>query len=247
MYKELFLFLLLIHIIGDFYLQSDSLADKKNYHYPALVVHSITYLLVSFVICIPVFSITIVIVVSILSLSHFIIDSIKYIFIRVQIIKDGDRNRVVFISDQILHILCIIIICILFEMEKQSFAALPLINSIFSIIGISQYRVLCWLVLLLLIWKPANIIIKKLLLNYKPDSSEEQLSKKSGAFIGILERLIILVLLSIQQYAAIGLVLTAKSVARYNKISENKDFAEYYLLGTLLSTAMVIIAYLVIF
>ena len=46
-----------------------------------------------------------------------------------------------------------------------------------------------------------------------------------------------------QQFSAIGLVLTAKSVARYNKIAEDKDFAEYYLLGTLLSTVLVIVMF----
>ena len=39
-----------------------------------------------------------------------------------------------------------------------------------------------------------------------------------------------------QQYSAVGLVLTAKSIARYDRISKDQSFAEYYLLGTLLST-----------
>ena len=43
------------------------------------------------------------------------------------------------------------------------------------------------------------------------------------------------------QYSAIGLVLTAKSIARYDKIAKEPDFAEYYLLGTLLSTVAVIL------
>ena len=64
---------------------------------------------------------------------------------------------------------------------------------------------------------------------------------KVGRLIGTIERVIILFFLLIQQYSSIGLVLTAKSIARYNKISENQEFAEYYLLGTLLSTICVII------
>lgn len=62
----------------------------------------------------------------------------------------------------------------------------------------------------------------------------------------MLERVIVLLLLSAGQYAAIGFVLTAKSVARYNRISEDARFAEYYLLGTLLSTAMVLGVYRII-
>lgn len=37
--------------------------------------------------------------------------------------------------------------------------------------------------------------------------------------------------LLIKQYSSVELVLTTKSIARYNKISEDKEFAEYYLLG----------------
>ena len=63
----------------------------------------------------------------------------------------------------------------------------------------------------------------------------------AGRFIGTLERIVILIFITIGQYSAIGLVLTAKSIARYDEIAKNKITAEYYLLGTLLSTVFVII------
>lgn len=55
-----------------------------------------------------------------------------------------------------------------------------------------------------------------------------------------------LMFLSLGQYSAIGLVLTAKSIARYDRIAKDKDFAEYYLLGTLMSTLIVIVCFDVI-
>ncbi len=70
--------------------------------------------------------------------------------------------------------------------------------------------------------------------------------KKAGGFIGFLERFIIVIFLAINQYSAIGLILTAKSIARYDKISKDQTFAEYYLLGTLLSAIIAIIAYFLI-
>jgi hypothetical protein len=82
-------------------------------------------------------------------------------------------------------------------------------------------------------------MIRQLIAKYKPQNISENPSDtpySAGALIGILERILILALLSVGQYAAIGLVLTAKSVARYDQIAKQKDFAEYYLLGTLLST-----------
>lgn len=52
--------------------------------------------------------------------------------------------------------------------------------------------------------------------------------------------------MGVGQYAAIGFVLAAKSVARYDRISKDQVFAEYYLLGTLLSTLLVMGTYFVL-
>ena len=41
----------------------------------------------------------------------------------------------------------------------------------------------------------------------------------------------------------VGLVFTAKSIARYNKISESQSFAEYYLIGSLFSMISVLIVF----
>ena len=49
--------------------------------------------------------------------------------------------------------------------------------------------------------------------------------------IGILERFIMALSLIFGQFASVGLVFTAKSIARYNKISESQSFAEYYLIS----------------
>lgn len=58
--------------------------------------------------------------------------------------------------------------------------------------------------------------------------------------------MIMLMFIAMDQYAAMGLVLTAKSIARYDKITKDEKFAEYYLLGTLLSTACVVFCKMII-
>lgn len=94
----------------------------------------------------------------------------------------------------------------------------------------------------------SELAINKVLYRYRPITNEEKEGHpNAGALIGILERCIILLLLSAGQYSAIGFVLTAKSIARYNKIADDPRFSEYYLLGTLLSAMLVIVAYLLIF
>jgi hypothetical protein len=62
-----------------------------------------------------------------------------------------------------------------------------------------------------------------------------------GSVIGQLERMIIAILLLCGQYSAIGLVLTAKSIARFKQL-EDKTFAEQYLIGTLISLAIALVA-----
>jgi len=62
---------------------------------------------------------------------------------------------------------------------------------------------------------------------------------KRGEYIGIAERSISALLTLAGAYAAIGLVLTAKSIARFKEL-RNRNFAEYYLVGTLSSIAWAI-------
>lgn len=60
-----------------------------------------------------------------------------------------------------------------------------------------------------------------------------------GATIGILERLLIVALLLTGAEAAIGLVIAAKTLARF-RLLDDRDFAEYYLLGTLASVSVAV-------
>ena len=63
---------------------------------------------------------------------------------------------------------------------------------------------------------------------------------RAGRTIGILERWIVVTLTVIGQFGLIGLVLAAKSVARFKRL-EQEEFAEYYLLGTLYSLLMALV------
>lgn len=58
-----------------------------------------------------------------------------------------------------------------------------------------------------------------------------------GATIGVLERLLIVIFVLSGAVAAIGFVVAAKTLARFKQL-DDRDFAEYYLLGTLASVAI---------
>jgi hypothetical protein len=55
-----------------------------------------------------------------------------------------------------------------------------------------------------------------------------------GRTIGILERMLLLTLVLVDQWGAMGLILAAKSIARFKDL-DRREFSEYYLIGTLAS------------
>lgn len=100
---------------------------------------------------------------------------------------------------------------------------------------------------ILIIHEPANILIQSILKELKDDNIAESnvekkgtVDMKAGRKIGSIERFIMLLFIAMDQYTAMGMVLTAKSIARYDQITKEQAFAEYYLIGTLISTACVV-------
>ncbi len=67
---------------------------------------------------------------------------------------------------------------------------------------------------------------------------------KAGKYIGILERLFVFTFILLGRWDAIGLLITAKSVFRFNDLKEsnNRKLTEYILIGTLMSFGFAILA-----
>jgi len=57
---------------------------------------------------------------------------------------------------------------------------------------------------------------------------------RRGRIIGMLERSVLFFLVLQVQYIALGFVIAAKTMARFKSL-DDRDFAEYFLIGTLLS------------
>jgi hypothetical protein len=55
-----------------------------------------------------------------------------------------------------------------------------------------------------------------------------------GLVIGVLERALALTLVLTSQFSALGMILAAKAIVRYQAL-DDRDFAEYVLIGTLTS------------
>ncbi|NLJ59105.1 MAG: DUF3307 domain-containing protein [Tissierellia bacterium] len=246
MFKEYLILLLLGHIIADFYVQTEKAAEKKDNSIKWVFIHCLQYYGVMLLIVLPIISFNHARGATMVAFLHFLFDSLKFICISSKEKKDKmskitERN--IFFADQFLHFVSLVGVAYWQAKNSIHIDEGKVIADFLNIVGIPWLVVVSWILALLFIHKPANIAIQKLLAIYKPINNSNNMKEtiSAGRFIGTVERMIMLIFLSIKQYSAIGLVLTAKSIARYDKISKEKDFAEYYLLGTLLSTLIVII------
>lgn len=116
-----------------------------------------------------------------------------------------------------------------------------------------------WGLMFLLLGKPTNLVIRelngkeKMLQPVQPAhvpvlKASEKFPEyvNAGSLIGTLERLLTAIMMLLGQYAAIGLIFTAKSITRYDRISKDPSFAEYYLVGTLMSALFAIVIVLIL-
>ena len=244
MVKEISMIFLIGHVLGDYYFQTSGISQGKRNSLKLLTAHGVIYLCALTGCAGTVFGRAGVKCGLLLSITHVVIDYLK-IFADKHLNNRGQKNALIYIADQVIHILTIIGAAILINMRGDIEGYAGWVCKLCSQLHISKAQMFAWIAALLLLITPCCITIRIVLEGYRGEDAREGV-ENAGALIGILERIIVLLLLSAGQYAAIGFILTAKSVARYNKISEDAKFAEYYLLGTLLSTVMVLGVYRII-
>ena len=216
---------LLAHVLADF----QKLADLKSQRLNFLILHLGIVLL-------PLLLLGLVLPKYLLYfglvwLSHALIDFLKY-RLNSSIVRHH-AQKLAFILDQILHLISIFALYFLLGQQQ-----IPVPNWLSE-----RYLMLQALFFFALTGKPINILFKLFFSKYQAGEDSGETIAGAGAMIGILERLIMGLSLIFGQFTAIGLVFTAKSIARYNKISESQSFAEYYLIGSLFSMIAVLLVY----
>ncbi|MGG7177653.1 DUF3307 domain-containing protein [Clostridium paraputrificum] len=180
----------------------------------------------------------------VIGILHFIIDSIKSIF---TLLNNSIRSNIwIFIIDQLLHYICIIIV-----FASGNWSSIP--DKIFLGAStfpsyFSSHNIVLIVILVILISTYGTAYFSRTLLNSLGSNSNDnsiQGATNGGFIIGILERLFIMLGIIIKQPAIIVFVLTLKSIARYNKFKED-NFVEYFIIGTFLSLIVGILGGLII-
>lgn len=223
--------LILAHFIGDFVLQpahwvEDKLQKKgrSRYLYFHIGVHLLTLLLIlqfrhlGAVACIVA--------------THLLIDLGKLY------LTNPKNYRWLFVLDQVLHLLVI-------ASTVYWVKPFPI-----DLSGLWEEKSLLLTTFLVFVTFVSGIIMRMLLAPYideiaKEDESGEGGSlKNAGTYIGMLERLFVFGFILIQQWAAIGLLIAAKSVFRFGDLNKgkNRKLTEYVLIGTLLSFGLAILS-----
>ena len=226
MWMELFLSLLLAHLVADFALQTrKGCTDKVErkwrslFHYGhAVIVFALSWLVA--------WNVQFWWGALVIGLTHFLIDMWK---------SHREENVVWFSIDQALHILILAGVSVFWCKMHDWSISLGLAP---STIAIAVAALVCW--------KPANIFIKLMLKHYSVNMPEDDAKTgfNAGALIGNLERWLILAFVLMQHYEALGLLIAAKSIIRFGDAQTRKS--EYVLAGTLLSIFIAVVAGLLV-
>lgn len=89
--------------------------------------------------------------------------------------------------------------------------------------------------------QPAGILIGQLTKKWRAQIPDSDSLGNAGKWIGVIERVLILALVINHQYASVGLLLTAKSLLRFNEPNRLEVKTEYLLIGTLISFGLAVL------
>jgi len=222
----LFTKLFLAHIIGDFLLQPKRWVIQKEakkvgsgFLYLHILIHFLVIILL-------LWNLDYWKMALIIALSHYMIDLLK--IYTTPLFKN---KSIPFFIDQFLHVVILYICAYYGNFMEHTMSLLQQID---------------WQLLTAIIFVtyPAAIIMSILL---EGMSNQINLDHKSlpnaGKYIGMLERLFVIIFIIMGRWEAIGLLITAKSVFRFNDLKEsnNRKLTEYILIGTLLSFGIAIL------
>lgn len=222
----IFIKLLLAHLIGDFILQPNKWVIHKEankitskFLYVHILLHFALYMLL-------LWDIAYWDIALLLTIGHLFIDIGKLYA------NPFFKNKSIpFFIDQLFHVILIYVCSFYKELPGHAVELFQDIN---------------WPFVLAVVFVtfPSAVIIGKLL---EPMSNQINTDHKSlpnaGKYIGVIERLFVLIFILAGRWDAIGLLITAKSVFRFNDLKEsnNRKLTEYILIGTLLSFGLAVL------
>jgi hypothetical protein len=221
--------ILLAHVLNDFVLQPDHLAENKG-KVTVLLIHSLIFFLLSIVILLPTFSYQTIIALVFLGLFHGFVDYFKNLIQK----HTGKSHWGYFLGDQVLHVLGIG--TVVFFLDKKYFHTwVDLLSTYWS-----KPSIFLFVSLFVLIVFGGGYFTGVFCKGFlgRLNSEKKPGIERAGRYIGVLERSLVLTAVLFGKMEFIGYIFAAKSIARYPEMKEGTHFAEYYLIGTLTSISI---------
>lgn len=220
------------HVLADFLVQTREHLEAKN-RGRGFVAHGAAVFLTHLAVLVPLVSIEVVAAVLAVTLAHVVIDRVKSRWV------PASRGRLKpFALDQAAHVAVVVAAwCVLART-----GAVPAFRWL-SAGEMGTYVGGAVLAAAFAFNASGGSVIVTGILGLLPRHEEEEGTagyEGAGRMIGILERTLMLAMILYGQWAAIALLITAKSIARFEEIKVRK-FAEYYLVGTLASLLVALV------
>jgi len=240
-----FLAVYLAHLLTDFVFQTTHLVEQKRRgKFTAYLLHGLIHyvsavIIAGFVLRGSLFLLRTHFVIAVLTLAHLLIDFAKIRLSRKYPVCDGSWA---YVSDQLLHFLTVSLAAwLLFPGVPFNLLSVP-----FQEARSMPNKFLAVPVVYVGVVFGGGYLIRFLVRSlaqgvksHSPEKASDQL-QNAGLYIGWLERFLVVTALLLQSPATVGLILTAKSIARYPEFKSER-FAEYFLIGTLLSLSVAIL------
>lgn len=174
-----------------------------------------------------------------IAVTHFFIDAWK--------LHSGKDTLRYFLWDQFFHVFVLLVAWLYLSIGFSSFAQTlwEMVNSPKILAVVFGY---------LLVIYPAGLMIGKATARWQDEIpatiTKEGSLASAGKYIGIFERVLVLTTMLMGNFSAIGFLIAAKSILRYNEKSDTgaRKQTEYVLIGTLMSfTSAILVGLLVRF
>lgn len=139
-------------------------------------------------------------------------------------------RMIYFLANQLMHLLVLVLIWIFIfnQWDPAQLFLSSLVSNIKFLTVLTSYILITW---------PMGIMVGLATEKWREEAgaNTEGLAR-AGMWIGFFERFLILTFILIDQYTAVGLLIAAKSILRFNdKEGNTQKKTEYVLIGTLMS------------
>jgi hypothetical protein len=236
--------LLLAHLLADFPFQSEWIIRNKGQRLSALLVHGIIHYVLAWACLLftgqmRFFSVWNQSVLLSCVLLHLLIDKTKSILIARGVVPD---NGWTFLADQFLHLVTLTFTALLLTGSR-----LVDLHAAVSLSSPARTRILEMGIIYVGVVFGGGYLIRYLTRGMAQDIAGESRAQlgNAGLYIGWIERALVITAMAMQSPTLVGLILTGKSIARFPEFKEAR-FAEYFLIGTLLSFSLSVLGGIVL-